>query len=99
MVRVPILRRLYGNRVRFHANLVLRGVEGATVRFRQFFSDEELSIDAVDLVVLAYPARADDALARALKGKVAWLRAIGDCVAPRNIASAILEGTLVGRDV
>lgn len=99
MVRVPILRRLYGQRVRFHPNLVVLGVEGTTVRLRQFFSDEEITIDGVDAVVLAYPPRAENALARELKGRVSWLRAIGDCVAPRGIASAILEGTLAGRAI
>jgi 2,4-dienoyl-CoA reductase-like NADH-dependent reductase (Old Yellow Enzyme family) len=99
MVRAPILRRCYGNRVRFHPNLVLCGMRGTSVLCRQFFAEDELEIENVDLLVLAYPPRVDDALARVLKGKVAQLRTVGDCVAPRGVASAILEGTLAGRAV
>lgn len=99
MVRVPILCRLYAHHVCFHPNLELRGMEGRTVRLRQFFCDDEAEIDGVDAVVLAYPPRADDALARALKGRVPCLHLAGDCLAPRGIAHAILEGTLAGRAV
>jgi NADPH-dependent 2,4-dienoyl-CoA reductase/sulfur reductase-like enzyme len=99
MVRAPILRRCYGNHVHFHPNLVLAGMDGSSVRFRQFFAEDELVVEGVDLLVLAFPPRAEDTLARALKGRVAHLRAIGDCVAPRGVASAILEGTLAGRAV
>jgi hypothetical protein len=50
-------------------------------------------------VVLSMGSRSVDALYRALKGKVAALHAIGDCVAPRGIHQAILEGTRVARAV
>jgi NADPH-dependent 2,4-dienoyl-CoA reductase/sulfur reductase-like enzyme len=99
MPRVPILRSLYAHEVRFHPNLLLESVEGESVHYKQFFADHRVVIEGVDLVVLAYQPRADDTLARQLKGLVADLRCIGDCVAPRSIASAILEGTLVGRSV
>lgn len=100
MVRVPVLRRLYGHGVVFHPNLIVLGVEGPTVRLRQFFcADGEVTLDGMDAVVLAYPPRAENALARELAGRVPDLRAIGDCVAPRGVAGAILEGTLAGRAV
>jgi len=43
--------------------------------------------------------RSTDALYRSLKGQVAELHAIGDCVAPRGVHHAILEGTRVGRQI
>jgi hypothetical protein len=49
--------------------------------------------------VLSYQPRAEDTLLRQLQGSIARLESIGDCVAPRSVASAILEGTLVGRAV
>ena len=44
-------------------------------------------------------SRSTDALYRALKGKVRALHAIGDCVAPRGVHQAILEGTRVARAI
>jgi hypothetical protein len=49
--------------------------------------------------VLSMGSRSTDALYRALKGKVPALHAVGDCVAPRGIHQAILEGTRVARGV
>ena len=48
-------------------------------------------------MVLSMGSRSIDALYRALKGQVPTLHAIGDCVAPRGIHQAILEGTRVAR--
>src|SRR5207248_6305616 len=54
-------------------------------------------IEAVDTVVLAAGSRSTDALYRALKGDVAELHAAGDCVAPRGVHQAILDGTRAAR--
>jgi hypothetical protein len=48
-------------------------------------------------VVYALGNRAEDGLYQALKGKIKELYRIGDCVAPRKIDMAILEGDRVGR--
>ena len=40
--------------------------------------------------------RADEKLYKDLKGKVKELYRVGDCVAPRGIDTAILEGRRVG---
>jgi hypothetical protein len=44
-------------------------------------------------------AKANDELYGALKGGVANLHRIGDCVAPRKLDHAIYEGYLAGREV
>jgi len=44
-------------------------------------------------------ARSTDALFRALRGRVPALHAVGDCVAPRGVHHAILEGTRVARSL
>jgi len=51
----------------------------------------------VDTVVLATGQIANDRLYGLLKGKVAELYAVGDCVAPRDVEAAIYEGQKVGR--
>ena len=54
-------------------------------------------LDSVDAVVAAAGSTADDELYRALRGRVADLRMIGDCVAPRTALEAIYEGHAAGR--
>ncbi len=58
---------------------------------------EERVLNAVDTVVLATGQIANDRLYGLLKGKVAELYTIGDCVAPRDVEAAIYEGQKVGR--
>jgi hypothetical protein len=43
--------------------------------------------------------RTEDSLYFSLKGKVKELYRIGDCVAPRKVDMAILEGDKVGRSI
>jgi 2,4-dienoyl-CoA reductase (NADPH2) len=50
-------------------------------------------------VILAAGARSDNELAAACKGKFADVITVGDAVAPRNITSAIREGTAAGMKV
>lgn len=56
---------------------------------------QESTVDA-DLVVLVGPMEGDDRLAGALDGSVD-VHLVGDCVAPRRLTHAILEGHRVGR--
>lgn len=49
--------------------------------------------------MLATGPKADDELYLALKGEVANLHRIGDCVAPRKLDHAIYEGELAGREL
>jgi hypothetical protein len=77
----------------------LRAVEGSTVVVVNVFSGAERRIEAVDTVVLATGSRSSDQLYRALKGHVPELHAAGDCVAPRGVHQAILDGTRVARAI
>jgi hypothetical protein len=51
----------------------------------------------VDSVVAAAGSVADDDLYRRLRGRVADLWMVGDCVAPRTALEAIYEGHAAGR--
>ncbi|HMQ31080.1 MAG TPA: FAD-dependent oxidoreductase [Chloroflexaceae bacterium] len=74
-------------------------VAGRAVHLLERHSREELTLDEVDLVVCVNHEAPDEALYLALKG--AGHRAIraGDCVAPRRLSQAILEGHRAGRAV
>ena len=101
-------RRDHVDRAALHAALLAQGVvftphtdlvavEGSTVVVANVYTGEERRIESVDTVVLSMGARSTDALYRALRGRVAALHAVGDCVAPRGVHHAILEGTRVAR--
>ena len=60
---------------------------------------KERALEGIDTVVLAAGGQANNALHRALKGKVKELYAVGDCVAPRRVLHAVLEGARAARAV
>jgi N,N-dimethylglycine/sarcosine dehydrogenase len=95
----PLYARLYTKGVVLTPCSELRAVEGSTVVVRNVFSGAERRIEAVDTVVLATGSRSTDALYRALKGQVPVLHAAGDCVAPRGVHQAILDGTRAARAI
>ena len=95
----PLYTRLYTKGAVLTPCSELRAIEGSTVIVRNVFSGAERRIESVDTVVLATGSRSTDALYRALKGKVAALYAAGDCVAPRGVHQAILDGTRAARAI
>ena len=95
----PLYARVYGKGVVLTPCTELRAVEGTTVVVVNVFSGAERRIESVDTVVLATGSRSTDELYRALKGQVAELHAAGDCVAPRGVHQAILDGTRVARAI
>ena len=52
-----------------------------------------------DTIVVAVGAKPNDALLKALEGKVPELYAIGDCVKPRRMINAIHEGAEIGYQI
>jgi len=95
----PLYTRLYTKGAVLTPCSELRAVEGSTVIVRNVFSGAERRIESVDTVVLATGSRSTDALYRALKGHVRALYAAGDCVAPRGVHQAILDGTRAARAI
>jgi hypothetical protein len=94
---VPLYTRLFAKGVVFSPHTDLVAVEGSTLVVANVYTGEERRIEGVDTIVLSMGARSTDALYRALRGHVAELHAVGDCVAPRGVHHAILEGTRVAR--
>ena len=95
----PLYTRLFTKGVVFTSCTELRAVEGSTVVVANVYSGAERRIESVDTVVLAAGSRSTDGLYRALKGHVPELCAAGDCVAPRGIHQAILDGTRAARAI
>jgi NADPH-dependent 2,4-dienoyl-CoA reductase/sulfur reductase-like enzyme len=93
----PLYSRLFAKGVTLTPHTDLVAVEGAAVVVANVYTRAERRIEGVDTVVLSMGSRSIDALYRALKGRVPTRHAIGDCVAPRGIHQAILEGTRVAR--
>jgi mycofactocin system FadH/OYE family oxidoreductase 2 len=95
----PLYARLFAKAVTLTPNTDLVAVEGSTVVVANAYTGQQRRIEGVDTVVLSMGSRSTDALYRALRGRVPILHAIGDCVAPRGVHHAILEGTRVARAI
>ena len=59
-------------------------------------ANEPIVFEGIDTVVLSMGNKAEDGLHRSLKSKVADLYPVGDCVTPRKIEEAILDGERAG---
>jgi mycofactocin system FadH/OYE family oxidoreductase 2 len=90
-------QRLAQKGVTFTPDFAVVEIKGLEVRGLNFYSNEWTTFSDHDAVVYALGNRAEDGLYRALKGRLRELYRIGDCVAPRKIDMAILEGDKVGR--
>jgi 2,4-dienoyl-CoA reductase-like NADH-dependent reductase (Old Yellow Enzyme family)/thioredoxin reductase len=95
----PLYKRLFTRGVALTPGTELRAIEGSAVIVANVYSGAERRIEGVDTVVLAAGSRSTDTLYRALKGQVAELYAVGDCVAPRGVHQAILDATRVARAI
>jgi 2,4-dienoyl-CoA reductase-like NADH-dependent reductase (Old Yellow Enzyme family)/thioredoxin reductase len=98
-LRYMYLKRLAEKGIKVTPGTSLRAVKGRAVVVADIYTGREREIKPIDMVVLACGSRADDRLARLLRGKVANLYTIGDCRAPRRMLHAVLEGARVGRVV
>ncbi|MCK4863490.1 MAG: mycofactocin system FadH/OYE family oxidoreductase 2, partial [Dehalococcoidales bacterium] len=90
-------QRLAQKGVTFTPDFAVVEIKGLEVNGLNFYSNEWQTFSDYDSVVYALGNRAEDGLYKALKGKVKELYRIGDCVAPRKIDMAILEGENIGR--
>jgi mycofactocin system FadH/OYE family oxidoreductase 2 len=90
-------QRLARKGVTFTPDFAVTEIQGTAVKGLNYYNNEWRTFEGFDTVVYAMGSRADDALYRALKGKVRELYRVGDCVAPRKIDMAVLEGDKVAR--
>jgi NADPH-dependent 2,4-dienoyl-CoA reductase/sulfur reductase-like enzyme len=92
-------QRLAQKGVTFTPDFAVVEIKGLEVNGLNFYNNEWHTFKGYDSVVYALGNRAEDGLYKALKGKVKELYRIGDCVAPRKIDMAILEGENIGRTI
>ncbi len=90
-------QRLAQKGVTFTPDFAVVEIKGVEVKGLNFYSNEWHTFTDFNSVVYAMGNRVEDGLYKALKGRVKELYRIGDCLAPRKIDMAILEGDKVGR--
>ena len=94
---LPLHQRLYSkDGSHFMPFTDLDEIKDETVVVRNVYSGKKSEIGPIDSVVLCAGSKANDELYFGLKGKIEELYRIGDCLAPRRVISAILEGHEVG---
>jgi len=91
-----IRQRLLQKGVEFLTDIAVERIEGTRVEGRNLYSYEKVTFEGYSTVVLDMGDEANDELYLQLKGQVNELYRVGDCVAPRGIDMAILEGRKVG---
>ena len=89
--------RLYRAGVGLEHHLELAGAEDSHVRFRNLFAPDLETRLAADLLVLALGRVPQHGLAARLAAQGLEAHEAGDCLSPRSIEEAILEGTLAAR--
>ncbi len=72
-------------------------MDGTDVIVQNIYSRKEYRIPQVDILVTWLGSRAQDGLWHALKGHLQELHAVGDCLAPRSVEAAMMEGAKVAR--
>ncbi len=98
-IRPHLYQRLLSKGVVLTPMTIVKAIEPGRVTVANVYSERERVIEGVDYVVLAAGSRAAADLWAQLKGKVPELHAAGDCVAPRGLHDALLEGTRVARKI
>ena len=92
-------QRLLQKGVTFITDVIIDRIDGNRVSARHIYTNESVRFDGYDTIVLDMGNRVEDRLYRQLKGELRELYRVGDCVAPRGIDMAILEGRRAGERV
>ncbi len=90
-------RRVLARGVRLTANHFLAALGPASATIMNNYTGQPRAIEGLTLVVMATPQTANDALYHQLQDKVKNLYRVGDCVAPRRVEHAILDGERAAR--
>lgn len=88
--------RLRQKGIAITTSLIITGIDQRTVHLIDRYSGEPRTIEKCDSIVLAMGNEACNELYRALRGAVPELYPIGDCLAPRRIDDAVLDGERAG---
>ncbi|MBW1704722.1 MAG: FAD-dependent oxidoreductase [Deltaproteobacteria bacterium] len=89
-------QRLLQKGVTFTTDVLIDKIDGNKVTARDLYTNKPILFQGYDTIVLDMGNMVDDHLYRQLKGRIKELCRAGDCVAPRGIDMAILEGRKLG---
>lgn len=89
-------QRLLQKGVTFTTDVVVEEIDDKTVKTHSIYTNEPVLFEGYDTVVLDMGNEVVAHLYKHLKAQVKELYRVGDCVAPRGIDMAILEGKKVG---
>ena len=92
-------QRLLQKGVRFQTDVIIDGIDEDTVRGHDLYTNREILFQDYETIVLDMGNMVNDTLYKGLKGRVKELYRAGDCVAPRGIDMAVLEGRRLGEIV
>ena len=97
--RTFVYQRLFSKGLAYHLNSWVSEITRDSVSMYDLYSGHVAVMEDIDTVVLVTGRIADDSLYKELKGRIARLYRIGDCVAPRSLDHAIYEGFVAGREL
>ena len=89
-------QRLLQKGVTFQTDIIIDEIESEKIKGRDLYTNDPILLKNYDTIVLDMGNVVEDHLYKQLKGRVKALYRIGDCVAPRGIDTAILEGRIAG---
>ncbi len=90
-------RRALAKGIKLTANYFLASLGPNSATIINNYTGQARQIEQVALAVMATPQTANDDLYMQLQGKVKELYRVGDCVAPRRVEHAILDGERAAR--
>ncbi|HLI87846.1 MAG TPA: mycofactocin system FadH/OYE family oxidoreductase 2 [Ktedonobacteraceae bacterium] len=90
-------RRALAHHMRLTPDHFLAGLSPGGATIINNYTGQPRQIEGLALAVLATPQTANDALYHQLQGKVRQLYRAGDCLAPRRVEHAILDGERTAR--
>ena len=90
-------RRALAKGIRLTPNHFLAGLGPNNATIMNNYTGQTRQIDNIALAVMATPQSANDMLYHQLLGKIQQLYRIGDCMAPRRVEHAILDGERAAR--
>ncbi|HLX57567.1 MAG TPA: FAD-dependent oxidoreductase, partial [Ktedonobacteraceae bacterium] len=92
-------RRALAKGIKMTANHFLASLEPDGATITNNYTGQSRRVERIALAVMATPQTANDDLYFQLQGKVKELHRIGDCVAPRRVEHAILDGERTARSL
>lgn len=90
-------RRALAKGIKLTANHFLAALGPNSATIMNNYTGQAQQLENLSLAVMATPQKANDTLYHQLIGKVPQLQRVGDCIAPRRVEHAILDGERAAR--